>query len=162
MLVGLAALCLPNLFYRATFNIPLLIFIAIIWKSNNSLASQLLIISWGIEFYQLLDILVQNNKFVNPQKNPVLLSFTILVFVLKVVVIVFRPCLSSTCLSRISSLRRISLARVGPPVWAKVSMARNDPIFLLHHLRLSKIFPLKSGHPLPALLATPNLFCSLF
>ena len=84
LLVILAALCLPNLFYRATFNIPILLFAAITWKTNNSLASQIIIISWIIEFYQLLDILISNNKFVSPQKNPVLLSFTILVFVLKV------------------------------------------------------------------------------
>ena len=84
MLVVLAALCLPNLFYRATFNIPILIFAAVIWTSQSTLAAQLLIISWVIELYQLLDILISSNQFVNPQKNPVLLTFTILVFVLKV------------------------------------------------------------------------------
>ena len=48
MLLVLAALCLPNLFYRATFNIPVLVFASLIWQKNNSLASQLLIISWII------------------------------------------------------------------------------------------------------------------
>ena len=84
MLIVLALLCLPNLFYRATFNIPFLLFAVIMWPRNKSLASQLIVVSLVIEFYQLLDILVTNNHFVNPQKNPVLLSFTILVFVLKV------------------------------------------------------------------------------
>ena len=63
----------------------MLAFIAIIWQKNNTLAAQLLIISWIIELYQLLDIVISNNKFVNPKKNPILLTLTILVFVLKVI-----------------------------------------------------------------------------
>ena len=86
MLVILALLCLPNLFYRATFNIPFLLFAVIMWSRNKSLASQLIVVSLFVELYQLLDILITNNHFVNPQKNPVLLTFTILVFVLKVAV----------------------------------------------------------------------------
>ena len=84
LLLVLAALCLPNLFYRATFNIPILLYSAVVWSKKNTLACQLLVISWFIELYQLLDILATNNHYVNPQKNPVLLTLTVLVFVLKV------------------------------------------------------------------------------
>ena len=84
MLLVLAALTFPNLLYRATFNIPILLFLAIIWKHKTSLAAQLLVISWVIELYQLLDIVIANNRYVNPQKNWFLLTLTILVFILKV------------------------------------------------------------------------------
>ena len=91
-LVVLTLLCFPNLWYRASLNIPILMFIALTWKMKKQFASQLLIISWIVELYQLLDILVNNNNYVNPQKNPVLLSFTILVFVLKVILCVAVDC----------------------------------------------------------------------
>ena len=84
MLAILALLCFPNLLYRATFNIPILLFAAITWEKYNSLAAKLLIISLFIELYQLLDIIITNNKFINPQKNPFLFSMTCIVFVLKV------------------------------------------------------------------------------
>lgn len=37
---------LPNLFYRAEFNVPLLLFTAISWTHHKSTSVYLLLISW--------------------------------------------------------------------------------------------------------------------
>jgi hypothetical protein len=126
MLLGLALLCLPNLFYRATFNIPLLCFVALIWKTRHTLASQLLVVSWLIELYQLLDILVNNNLYILPQKLPVLLAFTVLVFVLKVPLPAPRPSSSPSSSSKTRTSARPSPSRAGSPASARASRARSD------------------------------------
>jgi hypothetical protein len=46
ILVLLAAVSLPNLFYRAEFNIPILLFAAALWQKRQSTSAHLIILSF--------------------------------------------------------------------------------------------------------------------
>lgn len=82
--VAIAFISLPNLFYRAEFNVPLLLFAAVCWKNYTSSTAYLLILSWAIELYRLLTLLVYDDPHLEPQRKPLLLASTIAAFLLKV------------------------------------------------------------------------------
>lgn len=86
LLVVVAAFSLPNLFYRAEFNIPVLIFAALLWQRRVSTAAHLIVLSWIVELYRLIYLAVTDDKDLNDQKKPFLMVMTILAFVLKVTV----------------------------------------------------------------------------
>lgn len=46
LLIIVAAFSLPNLFYRAEFNIPILVFAALLWQRRVSTAAHLIVLSW--------------------------------------------------------------------------------------------------------------------
>lgn len=87
MLVVVAAFSLPNLFHRAEFNIPLLVFAALLWQRRVSTAAYLIVISWAVEFFRLLFLAITDDTDYSSQKKPALMTFTILAFILKVTVV---------------------------------------------------------------------------
>lgn len=84
LLIIVAAFSLPNFFYRAEFNIPILIFAALLWQRRVSTAAHLIVLSWLVELYRLIYLAVTDDKDLSEQKKPFLLTLTILAFVLKV------------------------------------------------------------------------------
>ena len=60
-LVAIAFISLPNLFYRAEYNVPLLLFSAVSWNIRVSTCAYLLIISWGVDLYRVLTLLVYDD-----------------------------------------------------------------------------------------------------
>lgn len=84
MLLVLAAISLPNLFYRAEFNIPILIFAAAVWNHRISTAAHLIVLSFIVELYRLINLAITNDKDLEPQKKTLFMTLTIIAFVLKV------------------------------------------------------------------------------
>ena len=84
MLVLLAVVSLPNLFYRAEFNIPILLYAAAVWQKRVGTCAHLIALSWAVELYRLIYLVVTDEKDLEPQKQPFLMVSTILAFVLKV------------------------------------------------------------------------------
>lgn len=82
--IAIAFISLPNLFYRAEFNVPLLLFAAVCWQNYTSSTAYLLIISWVLELYRLLTLLVYDDRHLDEQRKPLLLISTITAFVMKV------------------------------------------------------------------------------
>jgi hypothetical protein len=62
ILVLLAVVSLPNLFYRAEFNIPILLFAAAVWQKRVSTCAHLIVLSWAVELYRLINLLVTDDK----------------------------------------------------------------------------------------------------
>ena len=60
-LVAIAFVSLPNLFYRGEYNVPLLLFSAVSWNTRVSTCAYLLVISWGIDLYRVLTLLVYDD-----------------------------------------------------------------------------------------------------
>ena len=84
LLIVLALISVPNLFYRAEFNIPILLFAAVIWRSRLGTAAHLIVLSWPVELYRLIYLAITEDKDLEPQKKVVLMVLTILAFVGKV------------------------------------------------------------------------------
>lgn len=55
-LLVIAFISLPNLFHRAEFNVPLLLFAAVSWRNRMSTCAYLIIISWGIDLYRIVTL----------------------------------------------------------------------------------------------------------
>ncbi len=87
MLIVVAAFSLPNLFHRAEFNIPVLVFAALLWQRRASTAAHLIVLSWLVEFCRLLFLAITDDEDFVSQKKPALMTFTILAFILKVTVL---------------------------------------------------------------------------
>mgnify|MGYP000983092343 FL=1 len=87
ILVLVAAVSLPNLFYRAEFNVPILLFAAVVWQKRPETSAHLIVLSWGVELYRLAHLLITDDVDLEPQKKPFLLVITILAFVLKVFIL---------------------------------------------------------------------------
>jgi len=49
---------LPNLIYRAEFNVPLLLFAAATWRNYTSTSAYLLVFSWALDLYRMITLLV--------------------------------------------------------------------------------------------------------
>lgn len=62
MLLLLAVVSLPNLFYRAEFNIPILLYAAAMWQKRVSTCAHLILLSWAVELYRLIYLLITNDK----------------------------------------------------------------------------------------------------
>lgn len=84
-LLAIAFISLPNLFYRAEFNVPLLLFAAASWRTRVSTCAYLIIISWGVDLYRIVTLVAYEDTHLDPQRKPILLISTIAAFVLKVI-----------------------------------------------------------------------------
>ena len=84
--IAIAFISLPNLFYRAEFNVPLLLFAAASWQTRISTSAYLLVLSWAIDLYRIITLLAYDDRHLDPQRKPLLLISTISVFILKVTV----------------------------------------------------------------------------
>ena len=84
--LAIAFISLPNLFYRAEFNVPLLLFAAVCWQKHIASSAYLLVISWAIELYRVVTLLAYDDPHLDPQRKPLLLISTLLAFVLKVLI----------------------------------------------------------------------------
>lgn len=84
LLIVLALISVPNLFYRAEFNIPILLFAAAVWRTRLATAAHLLMLSWPVELYRLIYLAGTDDVDLQPQKKAVLLVLTIVGFVGKV------------------------------------------------------------------------------
>lgn len=60
-LLIIAFISLPNLFFRAEFNVPLLLFAAACWRVRVSTCSYLIAISWCIDIYRILTLLAYDD-----------------------------------------------------------------------------------------------------
>lgn len=83
--IVIAFISLPNLFYRAEFNVPLLLFAAVCWRNRVSTCAYLIVISWAIDFYRLITLVAYDDAHLDPQRKPLLLISTIAAFTLKVI-----------------------------------------------------------------------------
>jgi hypothetical protein len=76
---------LPNLVYRAEFNVPLLLFAATAWKNYTSTSAYLLVFSWALDLYRVITLLVLDDPHLASQQKPILIVSTIITFILKVI-----------------------------------------------------------------------------
>jgi hypothetical protein len=83
-LLAIAFVSLPNLFYRAEFNVPLLLFAAACWRTRLSTCAYLIVFSWGVDLYRVLTLLVYDDPHLDEQRKPLLLISTLAAFLLKV------------------------------------------------------------------------------
>lgn len=83
-LLAIAFISLPNLFYRAEFNVPILLFAAACWRNRVSTCAYLIVVSWGVDLYRVLTLLAYDDPHLDPQRKPLLLISTVAAFVLKV------------------------------------------------------------------------------
>lgn len=98
-LLAIAFISLPNLFYRAEFNVPLLLFAAVCWGNRVSTCAYLILLSWGVDIYRVLTLVAYDDPHLDPQRKPLLLASTIVAFVLKVHYFLPRSPSSPICLS---------------------------------------------------------------
>lgn len=83
-LLVIAFISMPNLFHRAEFNVPLLLFAAVSWRNRMSTCAYLIVISWGIDLYRIVTLVGYEDEHLAAQRKPILLVSTIACFVLKV------------------------------------------------------------------------------
>jgi hypothetical protein len=82
--LAIAFISLPNLFYRAEFNVPLMLFAATCWSTRISTCAYLIVISWAIDLYRILTLVAYDDQHLDPQRKPLLLISTFAAFALKV------------------------------------------------------------------------------
>jgi hypothetical protein len=89
-LLAIAFVSLPNLFYRAEFNVPLLLFAAACWQKRVSTCAYLIVVSWCIDLYRILTLLVYDDPHLDSQRQPLLIVSTLTAFLLKVPIHLYR------------------------------------------------------------------------
>lgn len=82
--VAIALISLPNLFHRAEFDVPLLLFAAAIWQRAKSTCCYLVLFSILMSLYRVILLVPTYDEELAEQRKPLFLVCTILAFVCKV------------------------------------------------------------------------------
>lgn len=85
MFLIIALVAMPNLYYRAEYNVPLMLFCFGVWSSlkHRAIIIYLLLFSWLIDAYCLLRTAIKSDE--NKTEPPIVLILQITVFGLKVI-----------------------------------------------------------------------------
>lgn len=96
----IAIIAMPNLYYRAEYNVPLMLFCMSVWHSirHRPATMYLIVFSWVIDIYCIIMSIIDSQQ--EKSKPKIVLILQIAVFVLKVHLFLWVDCCGyNTCVN---------------------------------------------------------------